>query len=247
VPDRVTTSAVTGSRRSVRADAAPIEVRYLGTVDYRDTYELQHRLADERASGALDFDVLLLLEHPSTYTAGKRTEEADRPSDGSLVIDVDRGGRITWHGPGQLVGYPIVKLGEPLDVVDYVRRLEAALIAVCATLGVSTGRVDGRSGVWVPAQPARKLGQIGIRVAKGVALHGFALNVNPDMSAFEAIVPCGIADADVTSLSLETGRTVAVADVLDVVAEAVAAALDGTLPENSAPDAVTHTSVGSAR
>lgn len=211
---------------SIRAAATPLEVRRLGVVDYRDAYDLQHRLAGERADGTLDHDVLLLLEHPSTYTAGKRTEDSDRPTDGSLVIDVDRGGRITWHGPGQLVGYPIVKLAEPLDVVEYVRRLEEALIRVCALVGVATGRVEGRSGVWVAGD--RKLGQIGIRVAKGVALHGFALNIDPDMSAFSAIVPCGIADAGVTSLAIESGRPVTVGDLLEPVAEAVAAALDAT-------------------
>lgn len=210
---------------SIRASSAPIEVRPLGVVDYVPTYELQHRLATERADGTLDHDVLLLLEHPSTYTAGKRTEDADRPTDGSLVIDVDRGGRITWHGPGQLVGYPIIKLAEPLDVVEYVRRLEGALIDVCAASGVQTGRVDGRSGVWVD-DGARKLGQIGIRVARGVALHGFALNIDPDMAAFDAIVPCGIPDAGVTSLSREAGRRITVAELLDAVGAAVSSALD---------------------
>ncbi|AZG43644.1 lipoyl(octanoyl) transferase LipB [Gordonia insulae] len=237
--------------RSIRASTAPIEVRRLGVVDYTSAYELQHRLAGERADGALDHDVLLLLEHPSTYTAGKRTEEADRPTDGSPVIDVDRGGRITWHGPGQLVGYPIVRLAEPLDVVEYVRRLEEALITVCADLGVATGRVEGRSGVWVTDRDSapnrsgeRKLGQIGIRVARGVALHGFALNVDPDMAAFEAIVPCGIADAGVTSLSLEVGRPITVDAVLDPIAAAVERALDD---DHHAPDGLITASVGSER
>lgn len=210
-----------------RAVDSPIEVRWLGTVGYRDTYDLQHRLAADRADGVLDHDVLLLLEHPSTYTAGKRTEQSDLPTNGAEVIDVDRGGRITWHGPGQLVGYPIVKLSEPLDVVDYVRRLEQALIAVCAGVGVIAGRVAGRSGVWIDdAAGERKLGQIGIRVARGVTLHGFALNIDPDMSAFDAIVPCGIADAGVTSLTREVGRTVTVDELRDVVAEQVQLALD---------------------
>ena len=216
---------------SVRASSAPIEVRELGVVDYRDAYELQHRLATERAAGTLDHDVMLLLEHPSTYTAGKRTEDADRPTNGAPVIDVDRGGRITWHGPGQLVGYPIVKLAEPLDVVEYVRRIEEALIAVCAGFGVRTDRVDGRSGVWVvddadSPSGQRKLGQIGIRVSRGVALHGFALNVDPDMAAFSAIVPCGIADAGVTSLSLESAAPLTVSDVVQPIVDAVTAALD---------------------
>lgn len=231
MPDTVSPPATASTRprrtSGARAVDCPIEVRHLGVVDYRETYDLQHRLADERAEGTLDHDVLLLLEHPSTYTAGKRTEDSDRPTDGSLVIDVDRGGRITWHGPGQLVGYPIVALSEPLDVVDYVRRIEDALITVCADLGVSTGRIDGRSGVWIDDDAGqRKLGQIGIRVARGVALHGFALNIDPDMSAFDAIVPCGIADAGVTSLAREIGRPLSVVDFLDPVAAAVETALN---------------------
>ena len=232
-PERTSASA-----RPLRAVDTPIEVRQLGTVGYREAYELQHQLAGDRADGTLENDVLLILEHPSTYTAGKRTEDSDRPTNGAEVIDVDRGGRITWHGPGQLVGYPIIKLAEPLDVVEYVRRLEEALITVCAAHGVTTTRVEGRSGVWVVdeasegnadpfALPAeRKLGQIGIRVARGVALHGFAFNVDPDMSAFDAIVPCGIADAGVTSLSREAGTALHINDVADEVIAAVSAALD---------------------
>ncbi len=227
---------------SARADSAPIEVRELGVVDYEEAYALQHRLAAERASGVLDHDLLLLLEHPSVYTAGRRTEESDRPVNGARVIDVDRGGRITWHGPGQLVGYPIVKLAEPLDVVDYVRRIEEALISFCAEQGLSTTRVEGRSGVWVvdedPPRPGlvvdglpapsreRKLGQIGIRVSRGVTLHGFALNVDPDLSVFSAIVPCGIADAGVTSVVAETGRPLTVAQTLSPVAGHVQRCLD---------------------
>ncbi|GAB16655.1 octanoyltransferase [Gordonia effusa NBRC 100432] len=234
-----------------RASASAIETRWLGTVEYRETYELQHRLAGARAQGTLDHDVLLLLEHPSTYTAGKRTEDTDLPTNGAEVIDVDRGGRITWHGPGQLVGYPIVKLSEPLDVVDYVRRLEDALITVCAGVGVETGRIEGRSGVWISdAAGQRKLGQIGIRVARGVTLHGFALNIDPDMSAFDAIVPCGIADAGVTSLTRETGRTIAVADLYSTVADQVTLALDAPrrVPVTaSAQSAQQPTSVGSVQ
>ncbi|GAC49637.1 lipoyl(octanoyl) transferase LipB [Gordonia aichiensis] len=215
-------------RESIRSDPnTPIEVRNLGVVDYRDAYEAQHALAAERADGTLDHDLLLLLEHPSTYTAGKRTEQSDLPTNGATVVDVDRGGRITWHGPGQLVGYPIVALAQPLDVVDYVRRIESALITVCARFSVTAGRVEGRSGVWVCDDAGeRKLGQIGIRVARGVTLHGFALNVHPDMSAFDAIVPCGIADAGVTSLALEAGREITVDDVLVDVVDAVRSAFD---------------------
>jgi lipoyl(octanoyl) transferase len=167
-------------------------------------------------------DTVLLLEHPPVFTAGRRTEPDERPVDGTRVIEVDRGGKITWHGPGQLVGYPIVELHRPLDVVAYVRRMEAMLIAVCADLGLETVRIGGRSGVWVPADsrgPARKVAAIGIRVARRVTLHGFALNCNPDLSWFDRIVPCGITDAGVTSLSRELGRDVTVADVLPIIEE----------------------------
>ena len=175
---------------------------------------------------------MMLLEHPSVYTAGRRTTAEERPDDGTPVVDVDRGGKITWHGPGQLVGYPIVKLADPVDVVDYVRRLEQALIAVCTGLGVECGRVDGRSGVWLPAdggRPERKIAALGVRVQRGVTLHGFALNCDPDLGAFDRIVPCGIRDAGVTSLTTELGRRILVADVLDATASAVTAALDGEL------------------
>ncbi|QKT07631.1 lipoyl(octanoyl) transferase LipB [Gordonia sp. X0973] len=225
------------AKPSLRRDESPLEVRWLGTVDYRTAYELQHALAAERADGTLDHDVLLLLEHPSTYTAGKRTEDSDLPTDGSEVITVDRGGRITWHGPGQLVGYPIVALAEPLDVVEYVRRLEEALIGVCAGRGVTAGRVDGRSGVWLD-QGARKIAQIGIRVQRGVALHGFAINIDPDLSAFDAIVPCGIADAGVTSLARETASPVTVDEIRGDVATAVAHWLDHPLPSAPVADPV---------
>jgi lipoyl(octanoyl) transferase len=205
-------------------------VRRLGTIDYSSAWALQRELADARIAGGPD--TLLLLEHPSVYTAGKRTEPHERPVDGVPVIDTDRGGKITWHGPGQLVGYPIIGLAAPLDVVKFVRRLEDSLIAVCASLGLSTGRVEGRSGVWVPGQdgrPARKVGAIGIRVARATTLHGFSLNCDCDLGAFSTIVPCGISDAGVTSLSAELGRPIGVSDVTDAVADAVGAALDGRL------------------
>ncbi|MCW2558851.1 MAG: Octanoate-[acyl-carrier-protein]-protein-N-octanoyltransferase [Mycobacterium sp.] len=205
-------------------------MRRLGTIDYSSAWELQREVADARVAGGPD--TLLLLEHPSVYTAGKRTEPHERPVDGVPVIDTDRGGKITWHGPGQLVGYPIIGLAEPLDVVKFVRRLEDSLIAVCASLGLPTGRVEGRSGVWVPGQdgrPARKVGAIGIRVARATTLHGFSLNCDCDLGAFSTIVPCGISDAGVTSLSAELGRPIGVSDVTDAVADAVGAALDGRL------------------
>lgn len=210
---------------SIRSSTAPLEIRRLGTVDYAEAWALQREIADARVAGGPD--TLLLLEHPAVYTAGKRTEDHERPVDGTPVVDTDRGGKITWHGPGQLVGYPIIGLTEPLDVVNFVRRLEEALITVCADLGVEAGRVEGRSGVWVPGTPARKVGAIGIRVARGVTLHGFALNCDCDLGAFGGIIPCGISDAGVTSLSAELGRRVEVKDVTAAVADAVAGALDG--------------------
>ncbi|MFV8246312.1 lipoyl(octanoyl) transferase LipB [Mycolicibacterium peregrinum] len=215
---------------SIRSATAPVAVRQLGTIDYEAAWELQREIADARVAGGPD--TLLLLQHPAVYTAGKRTEPHERPVDGTPVVDTDRGGKITWHGPGQLVGYPIIGLTEPLDVVNFVRRLEEALITVCADLGLQTGRVDGRSGVWVPGdglRPARKVGAIGIRVSRATTLHGFALNCDCDLSAFSSIVPCGIADAGVTSLTAELGRRITVEDVTGRVAAVVSDALDGHL------------------
>jgi lipoyl(octanoyl) transferase len=192
---------------------------HAGTVDYLAAWEQQRELHEAVVSGSKP-DTVLLLEHPSVYTAGKRTEPWDRPTDGSPVIDVDRGGKITWHGPGQLVGYPIVRLHHPVDVVAYVRRMERLLIDVCQAFGLKTARIVGRSGVWVPADERgtdRKVAAIGIRVAKGVTQHGFALNCDCDLSAFDRIVPCGIRDASVTSLTTELGRPVRVADALPIV------------------------------
>nr|WP_167112322.1 lipoyl(octanoyl) transferase LipB [Amycolatopsis viridis] len=220
------------SPQSCRATSTPIRVKNIGLIDYQQAWDLQRELVNTRADSADAPDTLLLLEHPSVYTAGKRTEEADRPTDGTPVIDVDRGGKITWHGPGQLVGYPIVKLGDPIDVVHYVRRLEEALIRVCDQFGVYTGRVEGRSGVWVPADergPERKIAAIGIRVQRGVTMHGFELNCNADLSAFDKIIPCGIRDAGTTSLSQELERDVPVAEALPLARDAVLAALDGEL------------------
>jgi lipoyl(octanoyl) transferase len=190
-----------------------------GLVDYREAWAEQQRLHEAVAAGEQP-DTVLLLEHPSVFTAGKRTEPADRPFDGTPVVDVDRGGKITWHGPGQLVGYPILKLADPIDVVAYVRRVEQMLIDVCAEFGVTASRVDGRSGAWVRGdgtRPDRKIAAIGIRVARGVTLHGFALNCDCDLANFDRFVPCGIRDAGVTSLSAELGRDVTVAEVLPVV------------------------------
>jgi lipoyl(octanoyl) transferase len=197
-------------------------------VPYDQAWAEQRRLHEARAEGSVP-DTVLLLEHEPVYTAGKRTDPWDRPFDGAPVIDVDRGGKITWHGPGQLTGYPIVKLPDRVYVVDYVRRLEAALIAVCADLGVSATRVTGRSGVWVrgaEGEPDRKVAAIGVRVARGVTMHGFALNCDCDLSWFDRIVPCGITDASVTSLTRELGRDVTVAEVLPLVEHRLAEALD---------------------
>ena len=197
--------------------SANIALSRHGLVDYQKAWDVQRTIHDEVASG-LRPNTLLLLEHPSVYTAGRRTDDAERPTDGTPVIDVDRGGRITWHGPGQLVGYPIVKLQNPTELVGFVREIEAALIMVCADLGISTVRIEGRSGVWIQDEKGdRKIAAIGIRVAKGVTMHGFALNVNPDLAAFRQIVPCGIADADVTSLEIELGRSIAIDEVAPLV------------------------------
>ena len=189
-------------------------------VDYQQAWELQRQVHDEVVAGTRE-NTALLLEHAKVYTAGKRTEPHERPFDGTPVIDVDRGGKITWHGPGQIVGYPILRLPDPIDVVAYVRRLEQLMIDVCDDLGVEgAGRVEGRSGVWFEAgagKPERKIGQIGIRVSRNVTMHGFALNCDCDLSWAQTIVPCGIADAGVTTLSQELGRDVTVAEVVPYI------------------------------
>ena len=190
-------------------------------VEYLAAWDLQREVHGSVVSGG--DDTVLLLEHPAVFTAGKRTEPHERPSRaaaGIPVIDVDRGGKITFHGPGQLVGYPIVKLPDHVLVVDYVRRLEEALIHVCTELGVSTARVAGRSGVWLRADdrgPERKIAALGIRVSRGVTMHGFALNCDVDLSWYDKFVPCGIADAGVTSLSKELGRDVTVDETAPIV------------------------------
>ena len=186
-------------------------------MEYIEALELQRALHSEIAEDQRE-NTLVLVEHPSVYTAGKRTQDHERPHDGTLVIDVDRGGKITWHGLGQLVGYPIIRLAKPTELVGFVREIESALIATCAELGLNTTRVDGRSGVWVvDSKGERKIAAIGIRVARGVTMHGFALNVEPDLNAFEAIIPCGIEDAVVTSLAIELGRSISIEEVLPVV------------------------------
>ncbi|MFD0883772.1 lipoyl(octanoyl) transferase LipB [Streptosporangium algeriense] len=184
---------------------------------YEQAWDLQRRIHARRVADEIP-DTCLLLEHAPVYTAGKRTAAHERPTDGTPVIDVDRGGRITWHGPGQLVGYPIIKLGDRLDVTAYMGLLEETLIRVCADFGVQAGRVGGRSGVWVAGDPShglpdRQVGAIGIRVTRGVTMHGFALNCSNDPSWYNRIVPCGISDAGVSSLSAETGRRIVVDEV----------------------------------
>lgn len=174
--------------------ARTLKIEHLGTVEYTDAWKLQKDLQEKRIADTVD-DTVLLLEHPSVYTAGRRTEKWTYPDDGTPVVEVDQGGQITWHGPGQLVGYPIVKLTKPIDVVKYVRRVEDMLMAVCAEFGVATTRVDDRTGVWIPADdrgPERKIAAIGVRVRWAVTLHGFALNCDSDLSHFDRIVPCAI-------------------------------------------------------
>jgi len=211
--------------QGAKISAHPLEVQRLGTVEYLTALELQRKIHSEVVSGTTR-NSLLLLEHPSTYTAGKRTSLEEKPSDGTPVIDVDRGGKITWHGPGQLVGYPIIKLANPHELVGFVREIEAALIEVCAHFGIATTRISGRSGVWIQdSRGDRKIAAIGIRVASGVTMHGFALNVNPDLSAFSKIIPCGISDAEVTSLRNELGRDIDIIEVLPVVERMVSATL----------------------
>ena len=218
-------------------DAATLAFRHLGfgamAVPYLAAWQQQRALHAQISSGQQPSTVLLL-EHPPVYTAGKRTAPYERPADGTPVVDVDRGGRITWHGPGQLVGYPILRLASPIDVVAYVRRLEEALIRVCAEFGLATGRIEGRTGVWVAADSRgreRKIAAIGVRVSQGTTMHGFALNCDPDLSWFTRIVPCGLPDADVTSLSAELARDVTVGEVLPWVEQHLRTAnLSGVIP-----------------
>ena len=193
-------------------------------IDYQQAWDMQRAVHSEVSAGTRP-DTVILLEHSSVFTAGKRTEVHERPLDGTPVIDVDRGGKITWHGPGQLVGYPIVRLPDAVYVVDYVRRIEEAIIRMLAEYGLSTGRVAGRSGVWLSAdarsgaqpRPERKIAAIGVRVAGRTTMHGFAINVDPDLSWFDRIVPCGITDAGVTSMALELDEPLSLTEVTHVL------------------------------
>jgi len=212
-----------------------LEFRRLGLVPYEQAWALQRQIHAQRVADEIP-DTCLLLEHPPVFTAGKRTEDFERPIDGTPVIEVDRGGRITWHGPGQLVGYPIVKLPMPIDAVGHVRRIEQSLIATCAELGVEAVQIAGRTGVWVPGttgSPARKVAAIGVRISRCTTMHGFALNCDPDLSWFGRIVPCGIDDADVTSLSAELGRDVTVDEIAPILERHVTVALATAAPRRN--------------
>ena len=194
-----------------------LRVEELGVVDYLPAWQLQKDI-QEKVINNIQPNTLLIMEHPSVYTAGRRTEISDRPLDNTPVIDVDRGGKITWHGLGQIVGYPIVKLKNSTDVVGFVRELESALIEICDEFGIKAQRYCERSGVWLRDEKGdRKIAAIGLRVAKGVTMHGFALNVNPDLTAYSKIIPCGIADAKVTSLAAELGRDIKIDEVMPVL------------------------------
>jgi lipoyl(octanoyl) transferase len=201
---------------SLTLAASGLEVSALGSIEYLAGWQLQRDLHAEVADGSRE-NTLLLVEHPSVYTAGRRTELSDRPINGVPVIDVDRGGKITWHGPGQLVGYPIVKLKEATNVVGFVRTLEGALINICAELGLEAQQYCDRSGVWIRDEKGdRKIAAIGIRVARGTVTHGFALNVNPDLRYFAEIIPCGLPDVITTSLEQELERSITVKEILPI-------------------------------
>ena len=203
---------------STREEASIINCQSLGLIDYEDALAIQRQIHQEVVD-QISANSLLLLQHPPVFTAGRRTLDSERPIDGSKVIDVDRGGKITFHGPGQIVGYPIVKLKKPNDVVGFVRQLEKALIQICQDFNIKGQTYCERSGVWIRDERGdRKIAAIGIRVAKGVTMHGFALNVNPDLSYFDRIIPCGIADAQVTSMEKELNRSISLEQVQEVVA-----------------------------
>ena len=203
-----------------------LRVEELGVIDYLSAWQMQKEI-QEKVINDIEPNTLLIMEHPSVYTAGRRTEISDRPLDNTPVIDVDRGGKITWHGLGQIVGYPIVKLKNSTDVVGFVRELESALIEICDEFGIKAQRYCERSGVWLRDEKGdRKIAAIGLRVAKGVTMHGFALNVNPDLTAYSKIIPCGIADAKVTSLAAELGRDIKIDEVMPVLKKYILPMLD---------------------
>ena len=206
--------------------ATRLEVRHLGVLEYSAALALQREVHAQVASGQTP-PTLLLVEHPSVYTAGRLTKPEERPIDGTPVVDVDRGGKITWHGCGQIVGYPIVPLRQRNRVVEYVREIEAALIETCKHFGIAAEQFCERTGVWVRDSAGdRKIAAIGVRVAQGVTMHGFALNVDPELAAFSKIVPCGISDADVSSISAELKRDVSIEEVLPIVERKISLALE---------------------
>lgn len=210
---------VVSTELNERISAPAIAIHRLGTREYLEALALQRKIHLD-VTKSLSPNTLMLLEHPSVYTAGKRTLVSEKPTDGTPVVDVDRGGKITWHGVGQLVGYPIVRLANPHELVGFVREIEAALIEVCSHFNITGKRIVGRSGVWIEDDRGpRKIAAIGIRVASGVSMHGFALNVDPDLSAFEKIIPCGINDAQVTSMAKELRQAITIAEVQPVVEE----------------------------
>jgi lipoyl(octanoyl) transferase len=210
---------------ATQSSQSALALTRLGLIDYEQALHMQRTIHSQVAEGICP-NTLLLLEHPSVYTAGRRTLDSEKPTDGSPVIEVDRGGKITWHGPGQLVGYPIVKLAQPHELVGFVREMERALINICEDFAIKAACVSGRSGVWIlDEQGDRKIAAIGIRVAKGVTMHGFALNVSPDLNAFAQIIPCGIADADVTSMQKELGRSITIDEVAPIVERHIAKSL----------------------
>lgn len=205
--------------------ASDIAVIHSGLLDYEKSWQMQREIHASVAEGAAS-NTLILLEHPSVYTAGRRTDALERPQDGTPVIDVDRGGRITWHGPGQIVGYPIVLLEKRNEVVGFVRNLESALIETLAEFGIQGISIPGKTGVWIKDEIGeRKISAIGVRVAKGVTMHGFALNVSPDLTKFNSIIPCGMPEAETTSMEKELKRTISIAEVTPVLEKHMVEAL----------------------
>lgn len=205
--------------------ASDIAVIHSGLLDYEKSWQMQREIHASVAEGATS-NTLILLEHPSVYTAGRRTDALERPQDGTPVIDVDRGGRITWHGPGQIVGYPIVLLEKRNEVVGFVRNLESALIETLAEFGIQGISIPGKTGVWIKDEIGeRKISAIGVRVAKGVTMHGFALNVSPDLTKFNSIIPCGMPEAETTSMEKELKRTISIAEVTPVLEKHMVEAL----------------------
>lgn len=226
------TIQVSESAVAASINGAPLQIRDLttdGPIEYLAGLALQEEIHQKVALGISPSE-LILLEHQSVFTAGKRTENHERPLTGARVIDVNRGGKITWHGPGQIVGYPIIKLGNPAELLGYVRTIEAALIAVLDKFSITGRCIKGRSGVWIDGQ--RKIAAIGIRVAQSVTMHGFALNVNCDLSSYQEIIPCGITDGSVTSMSVELGRRIEVSELLPILKEEMTSALTPLIARN---------------